>query len=219
MIPEPDPFRYRLAYTKTGEARFISHLEFSSSFARALRRAGLPLRYSQGFHPLPRVTFHEALPVGLESIYALCDIELTEPVPSGDILRKLSRQLPDGITILSVDENVLKTGAAPDTIKKYRVTFPENPVLHFPDADGLARSIADFQARGICLMQVEKKDRKTEVDLKKIILDMALDADGRILMTLDAAGHSMPKIPNIMAVLFGLGHREQKSLLITKIKS
>ncbi len=41
----------------------------------------------------------------------------------------------------------------------------------------------------------------------------------QFIMTLDAAGHSMPKIPTIMAVLFGLGHREQKSLLITKIQS
>ena len=97
--------------------------------------------------------------------------------------------------------------------------MPENPALHFPDTDGLARSIADFHARESCMMQVEKKDRAVEVDLKKIILEMALDADGRLLMTLDAAGHSMPKIPDIMAALFGLGHREQKSLLITKIKS
>ena len=97
MIPEPDPFRYRLAYTKEGAARFISHLEFSSSFSRALRRAGLPLRYSQGFHPLPRVTFHEALPVGMECRHALCDIELTEPMPAGDILQRLNRELPGGV--------------------------------------------------------------------------------------------------------------------------
>jgi radical SAM-linked protein len=219
MSPEPDPFRYRIAYTKEGPARFISHLEFSSSFARALRRAGLPLRYSQGFHPLPRVTFHEALPVGLESSYALCDIELTEPVPAKDILYKLNRELPGGITILTVDENILKSAAAPDTIKKYRVQFPEHSGLHFPGTGGLARSIADFHAGGSCLMKVEKKDRSVEVDLKKIIMDMALDAEERILITLDAAGHSMPKIPAIMAVLFGLGHREQKSLLITKIPS
>ncbi len=47
--------------------------------------------------------------------------------------------------------------------------FPENPGLHFPGTDGLARSIADFHARGSCLLQVEKKDRTVEVDLKKII--------------------------------------------------
>ncbi len=217
MLPEPDPFRYRLAYTKEGAARFISHLEFSSSFSRALRRAGLPLRYSQGFHPLPRVTFHEALPVGMECRHALCDIELTKPMPCGEILQRLNRKLPGGVTILTVAENVLKSVTAPDTIKKYSVTLPVNPALHFPDTDGLARCIADFHARESCLLQVEKKDRTVEVDLKKIILEMSLVADGNIMMTLDAAGYSMPKIPNIMAALFGLGTREQKSLLITKI--
>lgn len=219
ILPEPDPFRYRLTYTKEGAARFISHLEFSSSFARALRRAGLPLRHSQGFHPLPRVTFLEALPVGLESSSALCDIELTEPVPAEEILCRLNQELPDGITILRVAENVLKSAAAPDTIKKYSATLPGNPALSFPDTDGLARSIADFHARESCIIQVEKKDRSVEIDLKKIIVELALDADGRILMTLDAAGLSMPKIPTIMAALFGLGHREEKSLRIAKIQS
>jgi radical SAM-linked protein len=219
MLPEPAPVRYRLAYTKEGAARFISHLEFSSCFARALRRAGLPLRYSQGFHPLPRVTFHEALPVGLAAGYALCDVELTEPLPAVEILRRLNRELPGGITILSVEENVLKSAAAPDTIKKYCVTLPENPALRFPGTDGLARGIADFHERESCMLQVEKKDRAVEVDLKKIILELALDADGNLLMTLDAGGRSMPKLPTIMAALFGLGHREQKSLLITKIKT
>jgi radical SAM family uncharacterized protein/radical SAM-linked protein len=219
MIPEPDPFRYRLTYTKEGAARFISHLEFSSSFSRALRRAGLPLRYSQGFHPLPRVTFHEALPVGMESRHALCDIELTEAIPGGDILQRLNRQLPGGVTILSVAENVLKNAVAPDTIKKYSITLPGNPSLHFPGTDSLARSIADFHARASCMLQVEKKNRTAEVDLKKIILEMVLETDGKLFMTLDTAGHGMPKIPNIIAALFGLGHREQKSLLITKIES
>ena len=217
MLPEPDPFRYRLAYTKEGSARFISHLEFSSSFSRALRRAGLPLRYSQGFHPLPRVTFHEALPVGLESRSALCDIELTEPVPAEEILERLNRELPCGITILKVTENVLKSGAAPATIKKYTVTLPDHPALHFPDTVGLARSIADFQACETRMIQIVKKDKAVEIDLKKIIPEIALKADGALFLAVDADGHSMPKIGEIMAALFGLGPREQKSLRIMKI--
>lgn len=217
MLPEPAPFRYRLVYTKEGLARFISHLEFSSSFARALRRAELPLRYSQGFHPLPRITFLEALPVGMESRHALCDVELTKPVPAEEILRKLNPQLPCGVKILTVTENALKSCTAPATIKKYSVTFQHHPALQFPGTDGLARSIADFQACETSMIQIEKKDKTVEVDLKKILKDISLDAGGGVVMTIDAAGHSMPKIPVIMAALFGLGQREQKSLRIMNI--
>ncbi|MGQ9921730.1 MAG: TIGR03960 family B12-binding radical SAM protein, partial [Desulfobacca sp.] len=55
--------RYRLHYSKQGEAKWLSHLEFMQVFYRSLRRAGLPLHFSQGFHPLPRVSVHGALPV------------------------------------------------------------------------------------------------------------------------------------------------------------
>jgi hypothetical protein len=67
------------------------------------------------------------------------------------------------------------------------------------------------------MIQIEKKDKTVEVDLKKIIKEISLDAGGGVVMTIDAAGHSMPKIPVIMAALFGLGQREQKSLRIMNI--
>ena len=218
-IAEPAAFRYRLAYTKQGTARFLSHLEFSSCFARALRRAGLPLRYSQGFHPLPRVTFHEALPVGMECGHALCDIELTQPIPALDILQALARRLPSGIKILRVTENVLKNDASPDTIKIYSITLPHHAGLLIPDSEALARGIADFQARETCMTQVEKKDRTVEVDLKKVILAITLDGSGVIGMTIDATVPGTPKVAAAMAALFGLGEREQKALRIVKNQS
>ena len=163
------------------------------------------------------MTFHEALPVGLESSSALCDIELTAPVPAGDILQRLNRELPDGITILTATENVLKSSTAPATIKKYSVTLPDHPALHFPDHDGLARSIADFKARDTCMIQIIKKDKTIEVDLKKILMEISVNNDGVVSMALDANGHSMPKITSIMAAVFELGLREQKSVRIMKI--
>ena len=65
--------KYRCTFSKCGPARFLSHLELSRCIARTLRRAHLPLKYSQGYHPLPRIVFHDALPVGMESLKEVFD--------------------------------------------------------------------------------------------------------------------------------------------------
>src|SRR5690606_33558809 len=69
--------KYRLRYAKFGPARFASHLDLGRALGRALRRAGLPVAYSQGFHPLPKMAFGPPLPVGVESEAEFVDITFT----------------------------------------------------------------------------------------------------------------------------------------------
>jgi radical SAM-linked protein len=216
-LPEADTvFRYRLIYTKQGPARFVSHLEFSSSFCRSLRRAGLPLRYSQGFHPLPRVTFHEALSVGIECREARCDLELTERVPSEEILCRLAPQLPPGIDILTVAENIAKTGSAPDTLKAYRIIFPQH-VHGMPDKSAASRCIEEFGNRGSFIIMVEKKGVQSEADLKLLITELRLEDGGPVMLKMNTAGRSAPRITDIAGALFGLDQRARKLLRIESI--
>ncbi len=72
-------FRVRLKLAKRGRAKMVAHLEYLTMFQRAVRRARLPIRFSQGFHPTPKVSYLEALPMGVESEAELVDIELFEP--------------------------------------------------------------------------------------------------------------------------------------------
>ena len=69
-----EPCKIRFAFSKTGDIRFLSHLELVNAVARALRRAGAPVRYSQGFHPLPKLSFSPPLPVGMESLDEYLDV-------------------------------------------------------------------------------------------------------------------------------------------------
>ena len=217
--PQQDTvFRYRLIYAKEGPARFISHLEFSSSFARGLRRAGLPLRYSQGFHPLPRVTFHEALPVGIECREARCDLELTARLPAAEIFNRLAPQLPAGVDILSVTENILKTGRAPDTLKTYRIIFPQH-IHQLPDLAAAVRCIAEFENRDSLILQFDKNGAHSDVDLKELLTELRLEDGGSVMLKMDTAGRGVPKITDIAGALFGLGQRERKLLRIVSIRS
>jgi radical SAM-linked protein len=103
--------RYRITFTRDRSIRFVGHLDLAKTWERILRRADLPVAYSQGFHPLPKITFASALPVGCTSEAELMDVVLAEPLDSADILRRLESALPAGIGIASIVEVQLNAPA------------------------------------------------------------------------------------------------------------
>lgn len=89
--------KYRLEYAKRDFARFLSHLELLRSFNRAFRRSGLPLAYTGGFHPRPRVSFGPPLAVGVAGLREYLDFELEQELPLREIFSRLARELPAGL--------------------------------------------------------------------------------------------------------------------------
>lgn len=96
--------RYRICYSKQGPARYIAHLDLMRALERALRRAGLPVTYSEGFNPHPRLSFAAPLPVGAEGLAELVDVETTVPVPAGELAGRLNATLPRGLKVREVTE-------------------------------------------------------------------------------------------------------------------
>lgn len=97
--PKTHPVRVRVNFSKTGILKNLSHLELISTLNRAFRRAMLPICYSVGFHPVPRVSFGPPLSVGVSGLKEFLDIEV---IPPFDILRykeKISDNLPEGLKI------------------------------------------------------------------------------------------------------------------------
>uniref|UniRef100_A0A832ECL1 TIGR03960 family B12-binding radical SAM protein n=1 Tax=Desulfacinum infernum TaxID=35837 RepID=A0A832ECL1_9BACT len=109
-IPEPKVsgefhgplYRYAIRFAKKDQARFYGQLEMSRIMERAVRRSGLPVVFSQGFHPHPKISFREALPVGMESEAEGAEIQLEEALDPQEIQDRLNRQLPAGLCVRSV---------------------------------------------------------------------------------------------------------------------
>lgn len=89
----------RIKYGKVGAARFFSHLEMQEMWKRAFRRAGLPVKLSQGYNPQPKISFGSALPVGAYSLGEYMDVELKETIEFKDLSGLLSKYLPIGIKV------------------------------------------------------------------------------------------------------------------------
>jgi radical SAM-linked protein len=93
------PVMVRVEFSKTGKLRYLSHLEVVSTIFRALRRSEVPLRYSEGFRPSPKVSFGPALGVGIESESEFFDMEVFPPFDQEAAIGTMNLLLPEGIAI------------------------------------------------------------------------------------------------------------------------
>jgi len=119
--------KVRIRFRKSGDLRLVSHLDLMRSFERMLRRAALPFRMTQGFHPTPRLVLAQSLPLGLIGHSEVAELELTEEIDPEDVLRRLREQAPPGIEFLSARRVPLKATARPRRAV-YRITLDPAPV-------------------------------------------------------------------------------------------
>lgn len=96
--------RLRIIHSITPPLCYASHLDRMAVWTRAARRAGLPLRYSEGYHPRPRLQFGAALPVGFHAGAEILDLWLEPPVDPQAAQQQLERELPEGLGIVSVED-------------------------------------------------------------------------------------------------------------------
>ena len=95
--------RLLLKYQKTGRMAYLSHLETMRALERALRRAGLPLTYSQGFSPHPRISSTPALPVGVGSLGEYLEVGLDGEVELSDLAERINRGMPQNLRISTAE--------------------------------------------------------------------------------------------------------------------
>ncbi len=99
-------YRMSFIFLKTGPMKYISHLDLMRFFMRAMRRADLPLKLTEGFSPHPKLSFKRALKLGVESEHEEASILLRYPIAPVDFINKLSLQLPEGISIKDAQGNL-----------------------------------------------------------------------------------------------------------------
>ncbi len=115
----PSRARYRVRFSKTGILRYLSHREVMTSFLRSLNRAGIPLAFSGGFHPHPKISFGPPLPVGVEGVKEYFDIELGDPVDSCNLPLYINPVLPSGLEIHEAVPLERHTAALDDFVSRY----------------------------------------------------------------------------------------------------
>ena len=181
----PTPVVYRLHYRRGEEVRFIGHLDMVRAFERAFRRAHLPLAYSQGFNPRPKVSYGPALPVGMTSEAEYLDVTF-QTRPAGDLVVAVNRFLPPGVKVLEARRLAGKTRALTALIDRieYEVEFDEPR-----DVRDLRQRILAFLARREIIVQRKRMDPKkgekiSEVNIRSFVESIETIPKGRGLRVL-----------------------------------
>lgn len=162
--------RIRITFAKQGALRYTGHLDLHKLWERTARRAELPLAYSQGFHPQPKMNIAAALPLGFSSRCEVMDMRLQNDIPLDGLSEKLQHTLPTGIRVISVEcvddrEPALQTQVAS---AEYEVTLKE-PL----DRSELERRIESV----INADSLPRERRGKNYDLRPLIQELSLPSN------------------------------------------
>ena len=164
--------KIQFEFQKVGELRYLSHLELMRALQRALRRASVPLAYTQGFNPQPKVSVAQALAVGVEGLRELGEVELTSRVEPSDLLVRWNRQLPPEVKILRTWEAPLHGPSLSAGVRGAVYQIQLEPNGWDPStlaAIGAAGACAEFLAQGPITVEVTKKGEKVTLDARPFI--------------------------------------------------
>lgn len=167
----PPVQRLRIRYAKRGRLRFTSHRDFSRAFERALVRARIPMAYSSGFNPHPRISYAGAAPTGSASEAEYLEIGLSEECDPVDVQQRLDESLPTGLDLLEVVPSA--GGALADRLQasRWQVRLPG------VDADRAAAAVEQFLAAGEVLVERMTKKGMRSFDCREAVVSARVSED------------------------------------------
>ncbi|MDA7432690.1 TIGR03960 family B12-binding radical SAM protein [Synechococcus sp. AH-601-N23] len=185
--------RLRIQFAKTGSMALLSHLDLMRLLERALRRSGLPISFTGGFHPLPRVQIALALPLGAEADGEWMDMEFTEALDPLQLQQGLQPLLPPGITLLTVAEVPVSSPSLSQEIRAAVWSFDVEleSGMTFDWSPAIAALLAADQ---LMWHDTDKKGRPRSRDCRSVLrrLDVLSDPEGsRLRLRLEADVDSM----------------------------
>lgn len=159
--------RLRLTYRQREQMRYVGHLDVVRTWERALRRAAVPLAYSQGFNPQPRLQFASALPMGATGDGEIVDVVMDEPMEPESFLFQVQPQLPRGLELVGVQEVPLKSPALQSQkgVSEWQVEVKSDL-----DQAELSRRVEALLAREKIMQQRQRKGREVRYDLRPLIV-------------------------------------------------
>ncbi|HET9552129.1 MAG TPA: TIGR03960 family B12-binding radical SAM protein [Anaeromyxobacteraceae bacterium] len=228
--PPETPVRshVRVKYAKEGRLVALSHLETIHALLRAFRRARLPMAFSQGFHPKPKVSYGPALSVGIESRAELIDLELVGTVPAGEVAAMLAPNLPEGLTLLSAEDLPLGAPSIGESLRAmhYVAVFADDS---WTEA-ALGERVEGFLTRESAVVRrtapPRNRDRKRhqkiaapkqrEIDLREIVTHLGVEGPGRVAFSLRADPSGSARPAEVLAAVFGANGEAPSGVKVLK---
>jgi len=201
--------KLKVFYSKKGDARFFGHLELVNIINRAFRRAGVELAYSKGFHPKPKISFDDPLPMGMEGAHEFFFISVNKDMVCDELVRKTNLELPEGLVINGCETAGPGKATQEDRVDHYTVTLKEGVF----DRHQLAWFV---ESNSIEYTFTNKKGIPGTIDLKESILNIALIMPNSIELTIQNQGGKRVRPTMVLERVFALPAEDIKKALIIK---
>lgn len=187
--------KLRLKFSKNGPIKFIGHLDVMRYFQKAIRRADIDVKYSEGFSPHQVISFAQPLSVGATSDGEYMDMTVNSMESTEDIMNRLNGVMNEGIEILAVtelsdkDEKAMTASFA----ARYKLSFRENLK---PDFDWTSR-FSEYLSQDKLTAMKKTKSGEKEIDMKPMIFEYSIDKDAEevdILLSMSSAATLKPTL-------------------------
>ncbi len=203
--------RIRITFAKQGALRYTGHLDLHKLWERAARRAELPLAYSQGFHPQPKMTIAAALPLGFSSRCEVIDMRLEHDVPLDGLCDKLQGTLPTGIQVFNVESVDEKSPALQTQVASAEYEVHLTEALDSSELKRRINSVMESES-------IIRERRGKTYDLRPLMEELNLSSEGKIFMRLAAregATGRPEEVLDILGIAFE-GTRIERTQIIFK---
>ncbi|MEQ6903116.1 TIGR03936 family radical SAM-associated protein [Nocardioides sp. YIM 152588] len=182
----PPVQKLRIQYAKRGRLRFTSHRDVSRAIERAVVRARIPMAYSSGFHPHPRISYAGASPTGAASEAEYVELGLAEALDPAGVGRELDAALPDGLDVVAVADSATSRGGSLSDLltgSRWRIDLGSG--------EGLDEAVRAFlEAESIVVERMTKKGLRS-FDCRAAVVSLRVADDGALDLLLE---HAVPAV-------------------------
>lgn len=199
-----------LYFSKTARARFFGHLELVNIFIRALRRSDLNIGYTQGYHPKPRLSFGDTLPVGMESEKESVVIYVSPDSDASIVAERIDRQLPEGLRIVGFAPSAPVNKEKSGNLKAYSIRTDENCF-----DDGILERFD--RSTHWYIETTNRKGRTSNLDLKAMIVKIQRVSKSHLKMVIKPDQNRIIRPGDVLIHMFNFSENDIKGVYIRKI--
>jgi len=201
--------KLKISFSKLDQAKYFGHLEMVKIFIRAIRRSEIPVKYSEGFHPKPLISFEDALPIGIESLNEILYLSVHDHVKPQTIINGLNMHLPNGLSILNCHLAPTKPSNKLFEPVVYMATsknglFDEEKMYHF-------NMTSEF-----IITRFNRKGSIKKINLKDMVINLELLAPNQVRMIVKSEPGQMVRPFEVLEKVFGLSKIEIKQAAVVK---
>jgi radical SAM-linked protein len=202
----------KVSYAKQDQAKYFGHLELVKIFLRAIRRAKIPVKFSEGFHPKPKISFEDTLPLGLESLKECFYLVVYDNINPQKIMEMLNDHLPTGLNITGCQVAPKKSAGKTLLSATYLITKKNG----FFNKKELIRFLKSSEH---IFFRSNPKGKNKRIDLKEMVLKIQLLAPQRLMLTLKSEPGKTLRPFEAIKNIFSLSEEEIKQAKIVKTDS